>query len=97
MVSDYSPHKAIFDELKETYKKIEKASDKSSFEEQYALTTTGEPIALPEYTCRITKGENTHTVLLFDWDPTKRNQIKKEHVNEKAQFQELVLDSRPGQ
>ena len=53
MVHDYAPHKAIFDELTETYKKIEKAEDESSFEEQYALTSTGEPIAIPEYTCRI--------------------------------------------
>ena len=60
-----------------------RGEDNSLYERHWALTVDGDPVNLPEYTINISNaGSKTHTVLLMDWDPSKRNQIKAPHVNE---------------
>ena len=81
MVDDYGPHQQILRDLKD-FKHVGRADDQTAYERQWNLTCDGDPVNFVEYSCNISNaGSKTHVVLLEDWDPSKRNQIKPAHVN----------------
>ena len=96
MVMTYEPH--TFVKKLEGWKEPPIAQDKSRFEQQFVLTTEGEPVATVEHAANIANaGDNVHVISLVDWDPTKRNQIKPDHVTtDGTQFHDFKIDSRPG-
>ena len=96
MVMDYAPH--TFVKNLEGWKEPPVAQDKSRFEQQFVLTTEGDVVSSVEYAANIANAsDNAYVLSLIDWDPTKRNQIKPEHVTtDGAQFHDFKLDSRPG-
>ena len=74
----------------------EEGSDGSCYENFWALTSTGQPIGLTEYSINIAAGSNTHVVQFFDWDPSKSSQLELKHFEANPNFHEFVLKSRPG-
>ena len=60
------------------------------------MTHQGEPICINEYATEIAKHENTHVMLLDDFLSEQISFLDLSHIDPNAEFQELVLDARPG-
>ena len=51
-----------------SYKVIDHAEkERCGYLQYFALTTTGEPIALPEYCYRLSRNPHVHVSLFYDW------------------------------
>ena len=73
------------------------SEDGSAFVKNFALTNSGEPINLLEYSFDIASIPNVHVLFMQDWDPTKNAKVHATHIKDGVNFYEKVLPLRPGQ
>ena len=83
--------------MEERGAKYAKAKDGTVYQRFFPLTKTGEPINLLEYATKIVSKKSVLGHVWYDWQSnTADKPTDKDYIDPEAEFQELILDERPG-